>query len=119
MTSRKIPPNVPRAVLDLDRPRTMTLQFPAILRLRNLDESIEVDDVERLPEIIWAGLVDGDREDLTPSDVAGMIHIGNMETIMTAVRKLTDDSQQPEGAEGNGVPAPPEVKAGKRAKAKP
>lgn len=105
-----IPLNVPRAVVDLDRPRTITLQLSALKRIREATGSLDIDLAEdaifeRAPEIIWAALIDEDREGLTPDDVRGMIHAGNLASVIESLSGLVVSST-PKGAEGNGHPAP-------------
>ena len=117
MGATKIPPNVPRAVLDLDRPRTMVLWYPALMRLQeHLSGTDDALDMKNLPTLIWCGLIDEDREDVTPEDLQLTLHAGNIEEVSEAVSKLWDKSSSRKRAEGNEVPAPPEVKAGKKTK---
>lgn len=113
---RKIPANVPRTVIELDRPRTMTLQLDALKRIKDqtgsFDIPVEGDAMfDRAPVIIWCALVDGDREDLSPEDVAGMIHAGNLGGIVGALADLVrQSSPTAKGAEGNDLPVPAKVR---------
>lgn len=113
-----VPINVPRAVITLDRPRTITLQIKALQRLKDATGSFDMqltEDAlfERAPTLIWCTLVDGDREDLTPADVEAMLHAGNINEVVEALGQLTTPSF-PKGAEGNALPVP--VKIRRRAK---
>lgn len=120
MSTTKLSPNVPTRTVALDRPRTMALTLGALKRIRDitgsLDMQLDEDSVfERAPSLVWASLVDGDREDLSPEDVAGMLHAGNLAEVVGALQHLTQASTR---AEGNAVPAPSQVKAGKKTTAK-
>lgn len=110
---KTIPVNVPRAVITLDRPRTMTLQLDAIKRIKDQTGSFDIpsgDEMfERAPTIIWCAFVDGDREDLTPEDVAGMIHAGNLAAVVGALSDLVGQSS-PKASEGKALPVPEAVR---------
>lgn len=114
----KLPPNVPVRVVDLDRPRTLALTLAALKRIKDATGSLDMDLTEdaifdRAPALVWSALVDEDREGVTPGDVANMLHAGNLSEVIEALGSLADASQ-PKGAEGNAVPAPQKVKAGKK-----
>lgn len=113
---RTIPVNVPRAVITLDRPRTMTMQLDALLRIQKETGSLEtIDDatkiVENAPTIIWCCLVDGDREDITREEIGAMIHAGNLAEVVGALSYLVNGSNPTaKGAEGNALPVPAAVR---------
>lgn len=115
----KLSPNVPRRVLELDRPRTIALTLGALRRIKEVTGSSDValseDEVfDRAPALIWAALVDSDREDVTPDDVEGMLHAGNLAAVVGALSELAAQ-RDAKGAEGNAaVPAPPKVKGSKK-----
>lgn len=101
-----IPKNVPRAIVDLDRPRTITFQLDALQRLQQVLEKpltqIKLDPAEMMLEVdrwVWAGLIDADR-DVSIGQVRAMIHLGNLPTVLTAVTDVANSSF-PKGAEGN------------------
>lgn len=101
-----IPSNVPRAIIELDRPRTITFQLDALQRLQQVLKrpltDIKLDPSEMMMEVdrwLWAGLVDADR-DITVEQVRSMIHLGNLPDVITAVVDVANSSF-PKGAEGN------------------
>lgn len=113
-----LPINVPRAVVDLDRPRTIALTLAALKRIKDATGTLDMDLTEdaifdRAPSIVWASLIDGDREDLTPEAVADLLHAGNLAQVVEALGSLAEASA-PKGAEGNAVPAPRKMKAGRK-----
>lgn len=117
----KLPPNVPTRVVELDRPRTLALTLSALKRIRDITGSLnmELDEeaiFERAPSLVWASLVDEDREGVTPEDVGLMLHAGNLSDVVDAIGHLANTSAK--GAAGNSAPAPAKVKAGKRTAAK-
>ena len=113
-----LPPNIPTRTVELDRPRTIALTLAALKRIRDVTGSLDMSLTEeaifdRAPSLVWAALVDGDREDLTPDDVANMLHAGNLAQVVEALGGLATESH-PKGSEGKAVPAPKKVKAGKK-----
>lgn len=113
----KLAPNVPTRVVGLDRPRTMALTLAALRRIKeatgSFDMELSEDAVfERAPALVWASLIDEDREDVSPQDVEGMLHAGNLGEVVSALEHLARTSMR--GAEGNELPAP---KKGARKKA--
>lgn len=113
-----LPPNVPTRVIPLDRPRTMALTLAALRRIKDVTGSLDIDLTEdaifdRAPSLVWAALVDEDRTDLTPDGVGDMLHAGNLSVVVSALGELAEASR-PADAEGNAVPAPQKVKAGRK-----
>lgn len=112
-----LPPNVPTCTVDLDRPRTLALTLGAMRRIKEQTGTLDLDLTEdamfdRLPAIVWAALVEDDR-DISPEQVADTLHAGNLASVVEALGSLAEASQ-PKGAEGNGSPAPRKVKAGRK-----
>lgn len=118
-----LPENVPTVLVTLDRPRRMALTLGAMRRVKeqtglsvtDLDTMPEDERLARFHEFVWALLVNEDREGLTPADLEEMIHAGNLEHVAEAFVAVLYSSA-PKGAEGNAVPAPPSVRAGKKAR---
>lgn len=116
-----LPENVPVVTIALDRPRRMALTFGAMRRIKEqtglsitaLHEMPEDERMDHFHQFIWALLVNEDREGLTPDDLEEMLHPGNMGTVADGFLEVLYGPAT-KGAEGNGVPAPPRVKAGKK-----
>jgi hypothetical protein len=77
----------------LDRPRKMKYDFLALMKLEEATgysvlesstwENMKLTDVVRF---LWAGLLHED-PDVTVDQVAGMIHFGNIQEVMTAIQE--------------------------------
>lgn len=113
--SRKMPfpRNVPTAVVELDKPRTIALTLDALNRLEELTGQpimqigLDSDNIVKKLDIwIWASLDDEDRAEISASEIRQMIHLGNIARIATAVSSLITDSL-PDAKEGKEEPAPP------------
>lgn len=113
--SRKMPfpRNVPTAVVELDKPRTIALTLDALNRLEELTGQpimqigLDSDNIVKKLDIwIWASLGDEDRAEISASEIRQMIHLGNIARIATAVSSLITDSL-PDAKEGKTEPAPP------------
>lgn len=107
------PKNVPTAVVQLDKPRTIALTLDALNRLEELTGTpvmeIGMDAgqiVKKLDAWIWSGLDDADREEISAADIRKMIHLGNMMQMLNVVSSLITASL-PEATEEKTEPAPP------------
>lgn len=107
------PRNVPTAVVELDKPRTIALTLDALNRLEELTGQpimqigLDSDNIVKKLDIwIWASLGDEDRAEISASEIRQMIHLGNIARIATAVSSLITDSL-PDAKEGKTEPAPP------------
>lgn len=105
-----VPLGVPRGTVVLDRPRAVTLQLDALLRLTEalgvpLHE-LEASPPQMAPVLdawVWACLTDDDRADVTREEIRAMLHLGNMGDCIQEIIRVASLSM-PEGAEGNGGP---------------
>lgn len=109
------PRNVPTAIVQLDKPRTIALTLDALYRLEEITGQplmgLELDAKEIVKIIdawVWAGLDDADRAEISRTEVRQMIHIGNLSKVMIAVTSLINASL-PENPEGKANPAPPKA----------
>lgn len=109
------PRNVPTAIVELDKPRTIALTLDALNRLEEITGqplmALELDAKEIVKLIdawLWAGLDDADRAEISRSDIRQMIHLGNLSKVMIAVTSLITASL-PENPEGKTNPAPPKA----------
>lgn len=112
--------NVPTTTIQLDKPRTIAFTLDALNRLEELTGTpllqIELDSakiVKKLDLWIWSGLSDEAREEITPAEIRGMIHLGNLSQMLGEVSSLITASI-PDIPEGKTDPALPKemVEAG-------
>jgi len=98
---------VPTATVELDRERTLRLDFEAMRRFKKAtglsilkgELTEKTTDEDTIVALVHSMLVHEDPE-LTLSDVGAMIHTGNVDEIMAAVQKLNvGDSAGPEDGE--------------------
>lgn len=98
--------NVPTAVVELDRPRTVAFTIGAMRRFKeeagySVTKGVEPEDIGRL---LWATLVDEDRGDISVDAVESLLHTGNIEAVGEILSSLQG------AAEGNEVQAPAKAK---------
>lgn len=113
-----LPENVPVVEIVLDRPRKMALTLGAMRRIQEqtgqpvteLGELLKNNPLEHLGGLIWAALVNEDREGLKSEDIEEMLHLGNLEPAIAAYHDLLASLLPQKGAEGKGLavvaPAP-------------
>ncbi len=109
MTKQTHAPNLPTAVVPLDRPRTLAFTLGAMHRIQEitgkpiaqLQELSESELLTSIHEYVWAMLVNEDREGLTPADIAEMLWPGNLQEVVEGFSGLLERSTP--GA-GPGVP---------------
>lgn len=107
------PKNVPTAVVQLDKPRTIALTLDALNRLEELTGQplmeIGLDPaqiVKKLDAWIWSGLDDADRAEISAAEIRKIIHLGNLTQMLSVVSSLVTASL-PDAKEGKIEPAPP------------
>lgn len=96
----------PTAVVMLDRERTIGHSFGAINRALGilgtaelkLESSAEI--ARKLPVWIWACLPEADRKELSPDQVADLIHRKNQDAIVAAFVSIATDSASLPGEDG-------------------
>jgi len=96
--------NVSTRTINLDRPRRIALTLGALRRMREQDVSLEQvlqagpdassDPFESLGIIVWCALVNGDREDLDPTQMEEMIELSAIPSIQIALFDLIAGQQQ-------------------------
>lgn len=102
----------PVVTITLDKPREFALTLGTRQRLREQLGAEEIDEQrpEQLAVLLWACLGKEGRQEISPEDIADMIHLDNMEAIAAAVRRLRKVSDpDPEAkptAAGPAEPAP-------------
>ena len=103
---------VPTAKITLDKERTLRMDLNALSDFESMTgksimrggldfENLGIADVRAL---LWACLVQED-ESLTVRDVGAMLHVGNLETVTTAITQLVTKAM-PEREEGSSTPVP-------------
>jgi hypothetical protein len=128
--------NVPTTELDLGKPRTLAFTLGAMQRIKektghsvlelaaaakDRDGSLGATMLDQIHVWIWAMMEKTDRGELSPEDVADLLHPGSLPAITEAIGSLFRQSmpESPRGAEGNGIgpaaprpPAAPDLEVG-------